>query len=331
MPELRVKALVKGPATEAPDIPDSECFDGALSDMAIQTLKKLKAQEKPFFLAVGYIRPHLAFIAPRKYWDLYQRDEIPLAKNPFLPKGSPPMAINSMYELKVQEDFLDTPTPHEGLLTEEQARRLKHGYYACVSFVDAQIGRLIDALDELGLRKNTIIVLWGDHGWKLGEHASWGKMTNYENDTLSPLIICAPAVKAKGAKSKALVEFVDIYSTLCELAGLELPPKMEGTSLVPLLEDPNHAWKTAVFSQYLRGTGESPDKIAYMGNSIRTERYRYVEWLNWETKELVARELYDHKVDPDENINIADLPENKKIVEKLASQLKAGWRAAKPK
>ncbi len=309
---------MRATATSCEDVPDNLRFDGAQTDVTIEKLRELKDHPDPFFLAVGYVKPHLPFVAPKKYWDLYDRNTIPLAKNDFLPEGSPPMAMNTMYELRDYMDFLDTPPPQDGPLSDENQRLLKHGYYACVSFVDAQIGRVINELSRLDLRENTIIILWGDHGWKLGEHRSWCKQTNYENDTRAPLIICAPHAKAKGKSTDALVEFLDIYPTLCDLADLPLPEHLEGRSMKPLLNQPNKPWKKGAFSQFYRTHGGIP----CMGHSIRTDRYRYVEWCNLDTGDLVATELYDHQNDPQENINIAGKPENDQLVVRLHKQLR---------
>jgi arylsulfatase A-like enzyme len=317
---------MRATATSCEDVPDNLRFDGAQTDVAIEKLRELKDRSDPFFLAVGYVKPHLPFVAPKKYWDLYDRDTIPLADNDFLPKDSPPMAMNTMYELRDYMDFLDTPAPSEGVLSEEHQRLLKHGYYACVSFVDFQIGRLLGELDRLGLRQDTVIILWGDHGWKLGEHRSWCKQTNYEIDTRSPLIICAPQSESKGETSDALVEFLDIFPTLCDLAGLPLPGHLEGKSMKPLLDQPDQPWKEGAFSQFFRRHEDLP----YMGHTIRTDRYRYVEWCNLDTGELVAKELYDHRGDPQENVNIADRPENRQIVTRLHRQLRETCPALEP-
>lgn len=303
-----------GPAFESADVADNEYSDGAIADGAIQILRELK--DKPFFLAVGFLKPHLPFVAPKRYWDQYQADAIPKALNPFPPKDSPQMALSNWGELRAYHGI-----PQEGPLPDEQARELKHGYYACVSYVDAQIGRLLAELDRLQLRGRTVIILWGDHGWKLGEHAAWCKHTNFENDTRVPLICAAPGQKAKGS-TKALVEFVDIYPSLCELAGLPLPKHVQGTSFAPLLQDSNRAWKSAAFSQYPRGPRA-------MGYSMRTDRYRFTRWIRRNGVEL-ARELYDHQTDPQENVNIAERRENNDLVEALTAQSKAGWKAARP-
>ncbi len=323
---------LKATATEVADCPDNAYYDGAQTDVAIEKLAELKERSEPFFFGVGYYRPHLPFNAPKKYWDLYDRSEIPLAKNPSLPRGVPNMAVNTMRELIAgYHDFHEAPRPDQGSLTEERARLLKHGYYASVSYVDAQVGRLLDGLQRLGLWENTIVVLWGDHGWKLGEHNSWCKMTNFEIDARVPLIVRSPGAHENGKQCDRLVEFVDVYPSLCEAAGLPIPDGLEGLSVVPLLENRNLPWKSAAFTQFLReGKWVAPDGIAYMGRSIRTDRYRYVRWLNRETSDLAAEELYDHEADPLETVNVAAEPGMEAVMEKLRRQLESGWKAARP-
>jgi arylsulfatase A-like enzyme len=298
---------MRGPATEIQDQPDERNFDGKQTSDALAKLRTLVAGEAPFFLAVGYIRPHLPFITPAKYWRLYDRETLPLANNAYLPQGAPLVSfgdrsLGGFYELRGYLDYADAPSPLEASLTEEQQRELRHGYYASVSFVDAQIGRLLDGLTELNLERNTIVVLWSDHGWKLGEHNGWCKQTNYEIDARAPLMIRAPGAKANGRPCHALVEFVDVYPTLCDLAGLPVPKTLAGRSLTPLLADAESSVKDAAFSQFPR-RHEGRD---YMGYAMRTRRYRYVEWLDATTGVLVAQELYDHTVDPDENENRAE-------------------------
>ncbi|HPO16383.1 MAG TPA: sulfatase, partial [Candidatus Hydrogenedentes bacterium] len=205
----------RGPAFLATDGPDNALHDGELADMAVNALQEIHTKQEPFFLAVGFIKPHLPFVSPKKYWDLYDPESIPLAPNPFLPKDAPPYALADRNELWSYEGV-----PPESHLPNAYARQLKHGYYAAVSYMDAQVGRVLDELDRLGLRDDTIIVLWGDHGWKLGEHDRWCKHSNVENDTNAPLLISAPGMQHRGEKTDALVEFVDIYPSLCELAGL---------------------------------------------------------------------------------------------------------------
>ncbi len=325
------KWYIKHVATECVDVPDDAYFDGAQTTVAIAKLGELAQGNRPFFLAVGYYRPHLPFNAPKKYWDLYDRDAIGLAPNPGWPQGAPIMAVNTAREIRGYTDFRRVPIPHDGSMSDAQAKLLRHGYLASVSYVDAQVGRLLESLDKLDLARNTIVVLWGDHGWKLGEHNSWCKMTNFEIDTRVPLIVRLPGAAENGKRCSRLVEFVDIYPTLCELTGVPLRPELEGTSLAPLLADVKRSWKKAVFSQFLReGIWIAPDGVAYMGRSIRTSRYRYVEWTKKDSDEVVARELYDHVTDAEENRNIVDLPVAREVIADLAAQLRAGWRAAVP-
>jgi arylsulfatase A-like enzyme len=328
---------VKANATENADVDDDAYYDGAQTTRAIEILQELKDTDKPFFLAVGDYRPHLPFNAPKKYWDMYDRNEIPLADNQFVPEGTPAFLVHGEAELRGYSDCHDLPLPSESSWDEDRQREIKHGYYASVSYTDAQIGRLINELERLGLAENTIIVLWGDHGWKLGEHNGWCKQTNYEIDTRVPLIISGYGVQKKGKQSNALTEFVDIYPTLCEMANLTVPEYLQGTSMVPLLEDPGMEWKSGAYSQFLLGRYGRTKTIngEQMGYAIRTDRYRYVEWYTWlkdENKkgDLLRRELYDHQTDPQENKNIANDPEYKETIDLLSQQLQNGWRYSKP-
>jgi arylsulfatase A-like enzyme len=213
-----------------------------------------------------------------------------------------------------------------GHIPDDLARQLKHGYYAAISYMDAQLGRVLEELDRLGLRDQTIIVLWGDHGWKLGEHDAWCKHTNVELDTNAPLILAVPGMKSAGRQTEALVEFVDIYPTLAELCGLARPAHLEGASFVPLLDDPDRPWKAAAFSQYPRNVRGQ----RLMGYSLRTATHRYTEWQDRRTGEIRDRELYDHRTDPSENVNVADAPGNVSLVAELSRRLKQGWRGALP-
>ncbi|MCC6144823.1 MAG: sulfatase [Candidatus Hydrogenedentes bacterium] len=304
-----------GPAFEAAEVPDNAYIDGLIADLAVESLGRLK--DKPFFLASGFRKPHLPFTAPKKYWDLYDPAAFKLADNPFAPKGAPKESLTNWSELRGYHGM-----PARGDMPDDLARQLIHGYYACVSYVDAQIGRVLDALDRLGLRENTVVVLWGDHGWKLGEHGMWCKHTNFELDTHAPLIFRAPGI-ATGQRTAALTEFVDIYPTLCDLCGLEKPAHLQGSSALPVLQDPGRPWKRAAFSQYPWGRT--------MGYSMRTDTHRYTEWKEMRTREVVARELYDHRTDLAENENVVDAPENADLVKELAGMLAAGYEAARPK
>ena len=306
--------VVNGPTTECADVADNDYRDGATADRAIATLGEIV--DRPFFLAMGMSKPHLPFCAPKRYWDMYDPAKIELADNPYPPKDVPKMAMTNWGEMRKYHGV-----PAKGPVSEEMARNLVHGYSACVSYIDAQVGRVIGELDRLGLRENTVIALWGDHGWKLGEHGAWCKHTNFELDANAPLIVSAPGLKP-GA-TDALVEFVDIYPSLCDLAGLPTPEAVEGTSFVPLMRDPNLPWKSAAFSQYPRG------KV--MGYSMRTDRWRYTEWVRRdEGREVVARELYDHVNDPAENVNVAGNAAHAETVKRLAAMMAAGWQGALP-
>jgi arylsulfatase A-like enzyme len=308
----------KGIPWEAPDVNDNELLDGITADGAIQALRTMK--DKPFFLAVGFIRPHLPFVAPKKYFDLDPpAEQIKLPPDMDRPAGAPDVAFTNFGELRAYRGMPkgDEPVP------DKQARELIRAYYAATSYTDALVGRLLGELDQLGLRGNTIVIAWGDHGWHLGEQGQWCKHTNFENATRAPLIISIPGQVNRGAKTDALVEFVDVYPSLVELAGLPPASGLEGTSFVPLLKDPTHAWKSAAFSQYPRQGGK------IMGYTMRTDRYRYTAWLN-KAGESVAVELYDHDSDPRETRNVADAPANKEKVKAFGGQLKAGWRAALP-
>ncbi|MHC4542501.1 MAG: sulfatase-like hydrolase/transferase, partial [Planctomycetota bacterium] len=210
-------------------------------------------------------KPHLPFNAPKRYWDMYRPEDIKLADNPFIPKDAPSYATTNWGELRNYYGI-----PKKGPCSDELARQLIHGYYACISYIDAMVGRLLDELERLRLIDKTVIILWGDHGWKLGEHAGWCKHTNFELDTRVPMILSVPGMKTPGRRTKALTEYVDIYPTLCEACGLALPGHLEGLSMMPLLHHPDRQWKKAAFSQYPRG------KV--MGYTMRTRRFRYTEW-----------------------------------------------------
>ncbi|HEY6167720.1 MAG TPA: sulfatase [Verrucomicrobiae bacterium] len=310
----------RGPAFESSEVPDNTFHDGALAEMAVAALRECAKKDQPFWLGVGFIRPHLPFVSPKKYWDLYDPVKIALAPNPFKPKGAPDYAVPPGGELRTYHAIPAGPIP------DDLARQLKHGYYAAISYMDAQLGCVLDELDKLGLTEKTIIVLWGDHGWKLGEHAGWCKHSNVENDTHAPLLISVPGLKTAGKKADALVEFVDICPTLAELCGLSLPKHLEGTSLAPVLRNPSKSVKSAAFSQYPRGV----DGKQLMGYTMRTDRYRLTRWVHKNDHSKVdAVELYDEQTDPQENVNIANDPKNAELVAKLTDQWLKGWQGAK--
>jgi iduronate 2-sulfatase len=312
----RPKFRVRGPSWESANAPDNALPDGQTAEKAIELLQSVKDQR--FFLAVGFLKPHLPFVAPKKYYDLYPSDKITVADNIFAPKDAPKQALHNYGELRNYNDI-----PKEGPLTQNKTKELTRAYYASTSYVDAQIGRVIDELDKLGLRENTVIVLWGDHGWQLGEHALWCKHSNFETSTHSPLIINTPDMPETNVKTEGLTEFVDIYPTLCDLCDLPVPEGLEGVSLAPLIKSPDRPWKEAAFSQYPRGKN-------IMGYSMRTDHFRYTEWIKTDEDKTIAVELYDHTADPKENVNVAAKPEYKEIAQSLSCKLHKGWQAAKP-
>ena len=328
--ELRAKAKadnadasrVRGLPFEAPDVADDYLNDGWTASRAIEILKARKGQKEPFFLAVGFAKPHLPFVAPKKYWDLYDPAKLPVAESADPPKDAPKFAPQFGGELRAYQGI-----PKSGPVPPETARKLVHGYYAAVSYMDAQLGRVLDALKEQGFADNTVVILWGDHGWHLGDHGMWCKHTNYEKATRAALLMSRPGQKAAGAKTDALVEFADIYPTLADVCGLPKPAGVEGYSFAPLLDDPKKPWKAAAFSQYPRG---GKDTGPLMGYAVKTDRYRYVEWRKRGGTEVVARELYDHQADPNEDRNVAADPANKDVIDRHAKLLAAGWKENAP-
>lgn len=358
-------ALGRGPAYEMAEVEDHEYLDGYHTELAIATLEDMIAKDdgKPFFLGLGFRLPHLDWNAPKKYWDLYDRESIPMATRDEAPKDGAAMGLHASFELRVRHGI-----PKSGAIEGELAKTLKHAYLASVSYVDAQIGKMLSALERTGQRENTIIILWSDHGWHLGDMGVWGKATNYEIATRVPLLIWTPNMpeSSRGQRTNALVELVDMYPTLTELAGLELPGHLEGQSFVPLLANPKKRWKKAAFSQFpnpaLREWAANPltsemretyfgplieeveDKIIQqqgekwnrelfenqlMGYSMRTERYRFIAWKDRTHPTLtpIYVELYDHRTDPAETRNIAEAHPD--LVTELTGQLQRGWRGSR--
>jgi len=294
-----VAKLPRGAAYESAPVADSAYPDGKIADEAIRRLQGAKAKpNEPFFLAVGFLKPHLPFCAPKKYWDLYERASftVPSLRTP--PEGAPKYAPTTWGELRQYSDM-----PTNGPVTDDQARALIHGYHAAISYMDAQLGRVLDELDRLALTTNTIIVLWGDHGFHLGDHGMWCKHSNYEQAARIPLIVSAPGVTKPGTRAtNALVETVDIYPTLAELAGLpapSVPQGIEGRSFVSALRDPKIATKDYILHVYPRG-----ERI---GRAVRTSRHRLVEWkVPGSSSESADLELYDYEKDPLETKNLAE-------------------------
>jgi arylsulfatase A-like enzyme len=291
--------------------PEKQMTDAMVTAHAVERLAQLK--DSAFFLAVGFVKPHLPFVAPARYWDMYDPAsiEFPPASPP---QGMPEVALHNFGELRKYHGI-----QAEGLLNEAQSRNMIHGYYACVSYIDAQLGTLLDALKDNDLEQNTIVVLWGDHGWKLGDYGSWCKHTNFEMDTRAPLFITVPGMRHAGTSTEALTEFIDLYPTLCDLAGLPTPAQLQGTSLVPVLEDPDKEVNSVAISQYPRGKSLGYDrKSEFMGYSMRTGKYRFTRWQLYEHPDsVIAVELYDVGATRAANRNLAVDPEFQDEVERL--------------
>ena len=296
---------LRGPAYESSDTEDDQHGDGMTADKAIKDLQRLAKQDSPFFLAVGFNKPHLPFVAPKKYWDLYDRGTITLPLNYNVPKDAPKEAIHTSGELRAYYGI-----PAKGPVSDETARNLIHGYYACVSFVDAQVGKVLAELDRLELAENTIVVLWGDHGWNLGDHTLWCKHSCFESSMHAPLIVRAPGIKG-GTHTPGLTEFIDIYPTLCELAGIEKPSHLHGQSFAALLRDPDMAWKDAAIGRF------------QSGDTIRTDQYRFSQYKSRDGKPI-ARMLYDHKSDPLENTNLSESDKGMQHAKSLGTKLRTG-------
>lgn len=292
--------LAKAPKCECRDVPDDAYYDGRVASEAIRVIRE--AKDQPFFLAVGFWKPHSPFNAPKKYWDLYDRTQLPPV-DLRRPEGAPEIAFHDGRELR------GTP-PNLANFTSEQIAEIRHGYYAGITYLDAQLGRVLDALDQAGLTEKTIVVFIGDHGYHLGEHGLWAKTSNFELDARVPLLIAAPGVAQAGARTNALTESLDLFPTLVDLCGLPNPGGLAGVSLVPVLKDPKKSVQPAAFTQHPRPAyfDREPRGVPEaMGYSVRTERVRYTEWRDWKTGEVIARELYDAHQDPGETKNLIDV------------------------
>jgi iduronate 2-sulfatase len=304
------KGRRRGPAVEAADVPDDTYVDGKTARLAAKTLGELAAKGEPFFLAVGFAKPHLPFVAPKRFWDLYDSAAIYVPAFTRLPEGAPGFVGHTNGELRSYAGI-----PKQGAIPEDLARRLRHGYYAAVSYMDAQVGVVLDALEASGLADDTVIILWGDHGWQLGEHGLWHKHTNFELAVRSPLVIAAPGQGGPGRRTRALAEFIDVFPTLVDLCGLPAPPDLAGVSLRPVLDDPDARVREVAISQYPRSdAGGRP----LMGYSIRDDRWRLTLWRERNGSRVVARELYDEVDDPHETVSVAERAEHAAVVERLS-------------
>ncbi len=311
---------MKPPITEAGDVPDNTYWDGMVADKAVSELRRLSQDQKPFLLAVGFSKPHLPFVAPQRYWDLYNEEDMPLASNPDWPKDMPKVAFNRHINMFDYSYGSHKPFIKGKRMPDKTARHLIRAYRAATSYVDAQVGKVLAELDRLGLADNTVVVLWGDHGWHLGDNGMWSKHSNFEAATHSPLIIRAPGREHKGTRCRAMVETVDIFPTMLDLCGLPPLPVADGKSLVPLLIEPQRDWDEASFHVYNRGRQGNG---LVVGHGVRTVRYRLVSWnRGWAmTGRQVGIELYDYHVDPDETQNLAENPDYTEVRERLMTLL----------
>lgn len=319
--------LAKDRECEIREVPDEAYFDGRIANLAIEALQGFAKKDQPFFLGVGFWKPHTPFNAPKRYWDMYRREDIPAIDPTARPKDAPDIAFHANHE--ILGDGKKSRT-----LDEEAKRELRHGYYAAMSYADAQLGKVLDALDELKLADNTIVVIVGDNGFQLGEHDCWGKMTLFGWDGRVPLIISAPGLGQGGAKTAALSELIDIFPTLTDLCGLPNPPKLDGISLVPVLKDVKATVKSGALTQHPRPAlywGGGPEALPQvMGYGLFTDRWNYHEWRDFKTAEVVARELYDGQKDPLETVNLAETQDGKALIPPLAAQIKSMTKGTQP-
>lgn len=304
----RPDQLPRGAATEMADVSDETYSDGQIAVEAIRRLQAAKSDKQPFFLAVGFLKPHLPFVAPKRYWDLHDPAKLPQPERLTPPDGAPAYAPQFGGELRNYADMPSGSTP----LSPELTRHLIHGYYAATSYMDAQLGKVLAELKKLDLEKNTIVVLWGDHGWHLGDHGMWCKHTNYEQATRIPLLVAAPGAKA--VRSQALVETVDVYPTLAELAGLPAREGLDGKSFAAVIREASGKHREFVTHVYPRQ--------GMLGRAVRDERYRLVEWKNPGAEASTAEyELYDYQADPGETKNLA--ASQAELVKTLAARIQA--------
>jgi arylsulfatase A-like enzyme len=305
------------PAYEAASVTDTGYPDGLIAEEAIRKLKDLKSNENPFFFSLGFYKPHLPFNSPKKYWELYKESDIKTAPYGKYPENiNPGISLHNSGELTPRYTGVElAPENEPHKLTEESEIKLRHAYFAAVSYIDAQIGKVIKSLKDLQLYENTIIVLWGDHGWHLGDHGIWGKHTLFERSFNSPLIVKIPNQEKSNAKTDSIVETIDIYPTLCELCNLEIPEKLHGKSFFEILNNPNNHIKERAYGYWKRGE--------YWGKSFRNNRYRFTRWTN-EGEDIVQTELYDHRNDPYETKNITN--EHDKLVKDFLSSMDEDWK-----
>ena len=312
------RMMRSGPPAEAPDVADEDLVDGKIATLAIEALRANRQRQQPFFLAVGFTKPHLPFVAPKQYWDRYDASKIPLSPYAEQPHGAPSFVVGDSGELYGYHEV-----PRVGEMSEDYQRWLRHGYLAATSYMDAQVGRVLAELEQLELDDDTLVIFWGDNGYKLGDYAAWTKTTNVQLDTRIPLIIRAPGLAPAGKKAGGMVEVVDVYPTLLELLGFPGSEMLEGTSFLPLLRQPRAHWKEAIFT-------ESPQMMegrAVLGRSMVTEDFRLTRWYEKDAPgKLLAEELYDLRKDPGETRNVAGDSAYADVIPELRRRLEGGWR-----
>jgi iduronate 2-sulfatase len=288
-----LRTYTEVPMCESRDVPDEAYYDGRVAAEAVRVLGEV--EDKPFFLAVGFWKPHAPFNAPKRYWDLYDPAKLP-ALNPARPNAAPELAFHQSTEIL-------GPVKEQKNLTPEQITEMRHGYFANISYLDAQLGKVLDALDKSGQAPNTIITFVGDHGYHLGEHSLWGKTSNFEFDAHVPMLVADPRQGQHGIKTQALAELVDLFPTLVDACELPKPEGLEGQSLMPVVRGVSPSVKNAAFTQHPRPAyydREPSKQPKAMGYSVRTNAVRYTQWRDWGTGQIIDEELYDHGADPDE-------------------------------
>jgi arylsulfatase A-like enzyme len=324
------------PLTESLDVPDNAYADGASSLKTIELLKEFDRENKKFFLTVGFQKPHLPFTPPKKYWDLYERDNIKLSEFQKRSDGSPSDAYHRSGELRNYHDS-EPSMDENGIVNDDKQREIIHGYMASVSFIDAQVGIILDYLKSSGMDDNTVVVFFGDHGWHLGDHGLWNKHSNFEEATRTPLIFRSPDITG-GFINKSPVELLDIFPTICELAGIEVPEYLDGVSLLPILEKKVSIQKDFAISQYPRRCnvmrsviGTYPEDCTLMGYAVRNSRYRYVAWVSgdyedrsdFNNNEILMEELYDYDIDPLETRSFASDPKYQMVKDEMIGNLRS--------
>ncbi|MDP7048943.1 MAG: sulfatase [Verrucomicrobiota bacterium] len=308
----------KASAAELAECHDNDYIDGKVADAAIRKLRQFRQRDQPFFLAVGFRKPHMPFSAPAKYWAIHDRAQLGKPRNPAMPQGAPSIAAHNWREARGYNDI-----PNNGPLSDEKIAELRHGYYAATSYTDAQLGRVLDELKRLGLEQTTVISLYSDHGFHVGEHNLWGKLTNYDVGTRVPLLFVAPSRNTKGRVVRQAVELLDLYPTLADLCSLKKPTGLEGKSLLPQFDNNQVESTHFALSQFPRPVSYdfSRGNPKNMGYSVRTDRYRYTQWIEFKSGAVLAEEFYDYTKNEWEKVNLINVLRYAEIIEELRHRL----------